>query len=1341
MYLRLPLLLLFIGTPLRSIHAQLRPLYSDEQQQKLQSTRQSIENQYLISQEILKDLAKKNNWPLRQVFKDGSVMILSGVSDSGQPLYDATQSNRGAALTAQTNALYEGGGLDINLSGNSPVMKDRLGMWDGGKVLNTHSELQGRITQVDNAQTTDTHATHVSGTMIATGNNPRARGMSNGASLMAYDFNNDGAEMVTAASSLLISNHSYGTVTGWRLNSDRAGTDNNLKWEWYGDTTVNAQKDYKFGFYDTRAREYDRIAYNAPNYLIVKSAGNDRGSNGPPAGTTYFFGSGNRTSNIPRAAQNDYDLISTYGTAKNILTVGAISVLNNGYNQISDPRISSFSSWGPTDDGRVKPHIVGVGVSVFSLSSTSDNAYASLSGTSMSTPNISGSLFLLQELYQKQNGNFMRSSTLKGVVLHTANDAGNLGPDYQYGWGLLNMKRAAEVILNRDKTYLISERTLAPNETYTTQVVASGKGDLVVTICWTDPEAAASTTTVANFDNRTPKLLNDLDLRINDGTTESLPWVLDPTQPVKNATRGDNIRDNVEQIIIANAVPGRTYTITIKHKGTLTNGIQQYALIMSGIGGKSFCTSNASSNADSKITQVVLGSIIQTAKQSCQTYSDFMTQVAPIAAGQSVPLEVSLGSCGGAFAKVAKAFVDWNGDGDFEDANELIGTSEIINGSGTFRTNIIAPSGLTIDNLARLRIVCVETSNAATVAACGVYPKGETQEFLLRFVRPLRDLSLSALVTPENNFCSSQLANVSVKIKNLGTEAQQNIPVSVQILETSGQLVGTLRGTLMQSLAAYSETTFILSDAFLSKLKAGQNYQFICRTQLQNDQDTLNNVLSQTRTVSTTPTISAVTATYCGNDPLSLISRDIGTAFWYDSPTTTKPIAVGNFTSNEVRLPGGTFYVAINDFSGSVGPTTKSAFTGGSYAGNFGPSPLIRTEAPLILESARLYTSSAGRLTFTVLGLDDRFISSTSVDVTASRNASAPNVGAPSGQVADDPNDLGVVYPLNLSIPKAGDYKITIEYENGATIFRSNTGVTGFPFSIPGIMAVRGALFAQSNRVDTLTAAYYYFYDLKVKSFGCPSNRVAVFAQTAAKSTPTVSFLGNTDICEGTAINLNAPANASSYQWFFNSQPLNNANSQNFSATTSGSYSVSTSVNDCLPGVSSPVIITTRKAQKPVIVLDGIVLKSNSPNSNQWLLNGLPISGATQSTFTAFQTGNYAVKANVNGCGEVISDDVRVIITALENDLSPQNVQSRVYPNPTQDFIVYEYFPSDSSSHLIMAYLYDINGRILIEKSMQRIQTKFQAEFNLYSLQSGTFFAVIQDEKARTRLVYKVVKQ
>ncbi|MDZ7900156.1 MAG: S8 family serine peptidase [Arcicella sp.] len=535
-------------------------------------------------------LAKLNNWTLQKTLSDGRMLTLQGVDELQNPIYYITHSQVSPSACTRTNSLYSGGSLGVSLSGSSSVVRDKLGLWDGGLVRKSHQEFTtNRIKQIDAPNYFNEHATHTAGILVGAGVNKLARGMAFGGNLKVWDFSDDISEMAFAAKGLLVSNHSYGVLAGWVFNPDRSGIigrDDNLKWEWWGDSTISKSEDYRFGFYDKKSSDLDKIAYNAPYYLIVKSADNKRNENGPTVGTPYYLRNSNTKSTVPRNKNDSFDTIPMDGNAKNILTVGAIDGGDVVPTKPSEIKMSSYSSWGPTDDGRIKPDLVGIGEGIFSASANDDDAYATYNGTSVASPNVAGSLLLLQEFYAKQKFGFtMRAATLKGIALHTANEAGTTqGPDYQFGWGLLNLERAAQVIANSDRNHFLSEGVLYQNSTNSFQVIASGKSPIRATISWTDPEGTPTEVKSSNLNSRTPKLVNDLDIRISDGQRSFLPWVLNPDAPSLGATQGDNFRDNVEQIYIENPMAGRTYTITVNHKGTTLRGdIQYYALIISGV--------------------------------------------------------------------------------------------------------------------------------------------------------------------------------------------------------------------------------------------------------------------------------------------------------------------------------------------------------------------------------------------------------------------------------------------------------------------------------------------------------------------------------------------------------------------------------------------------------------------------------------------------------------------------------------------------------------------------------------------------------------------------------------
>ena len=485
--------------------------------------------------------ALRMGWDETIEMPNGGVAKLVGLLENGDPKYYITH-NREGGITTRANELHTGGASGLDLNGENMI----LGIWDGGRVRATHPLLQNRVTQLDNPSSYSDHSTHVSGTMIGTGDviGGAAKGMAPEATLRAYDFFSDTGEMIgEAANGLLLSNHSYGM-------------------------DITFAELWQLGFYSNDARGVDNIMYNAPYYTTVWSAGNDRQSG-------------------VNTGDGGYDYLTDAGISKNSIVVAAVfEVLNyTGPNSVS---MSSFSSWGPTDDGRIKPDISAKGVNMYSSVSTS--SYANFSGTSMSAPNTTGSLALLQQHYNNLNSEFMRSATLRGLALHTADEAGSApGPDYRFGWGLLNVERAAEVISNNGASSTILEETLQNGEVYTFSVKSDGVNDLVASITWTDPPAEVLPTGIE--DDPTPSLMNDLDIRVSqDGGATFYPWKLDVANFNAPATTGDNIVDNIEKIEITGA--SGEYIIQVSHKGgALVNDEQAFSIIVTGITNEEYTVS------------------------------------------------------------------------------------------------------------------------------------------------------------------------------------------------------------------------------------------------------------------------------------------------------------------------------------------------------------------------------------------------------------------------------------------------------------------------------------------------------------------------------------------------------------------------------------------------------------------------------------------------------------------------------------------------------------------------------------------------------------------------------
>ncbi len=519
---------------------------------------------------------------------------LVGIKSSGRPIIFSSH-NVDAAVTISTNRTWPTGDAGYRLSG-SGTAPGELGLWDGGLPRDTHIEFGGRVTRMDvnvGSVFNQNHATCVAGTMVAVGQNYDARGMSYEAPLEAYNWANDHVEMaLAAANGMLVSNHCYGELRGWFRNPEED------EWYWYGDIEVSETEDYLFGFYSAVSETWDEIAYNAPYYTMVKSGGNER-LQGPPQGTPHWVMDTNNNwiwsvdTRNPDGYPYGFDSIDERGSAKNSITVCAVDDIPDGYQEVDDVRqiATDFSSCGPTDDGRIKPDIMASGQTLLSTtafdqySNPSDNSYTTASGTSMSTPVVVGSINLLIEHYSNlYDGNHPLSSTVKSVIIHTADEAGpHPGPDYVFGWGLMNTRKAVDLVqYSTYDDHIINEAVLNDQDDHYYRFYANGNSAIRVTMAWTDPPG---TPVAPSIDDRTPMLVNDLDLRLTRDAdlVTFYPWTLDPDNPSGRATpcdqMNDNVVDNIEQIVLPDPDEG-FYTLEVSHKNTLVNNLQQYSLII-----------------------------------------------------------------------------------------------------------------------------------------------------------------------------------------------------------------------------------------------------------------------------------------------------------------------------------------------------------------------------------------------------------------------------------------------------------------------------------------------------------------------------------------------------------------------------------------------------------------------------------------------------------------------------------------------------------------------------------------------------------------------------------------
>jgi hypothetical protein len=431
-------------------------------------------------------------------------------------------------------------------------------MWDSGMPDSLHPDLVGRVTPGEPFLFTTLHSTHVAGVAIGDGTNSfnqgggniQWRGVATEASIVNYSVPDAIAELEPAI-----------------LSYDIDISTNSWVYPVNEDTLQNCDL---YGNYTNDAPEYDEVVRGifGKRIPIAFAAGNERDDG--DCGITGGF----RTLPPP-------------GTAKNVITVGAHN---------SDVGFSTFfSSWGPTDDGRLKPDISAPGCAQFGdlgIKSTSLlGTYVVLCGTSQATPVVSGSCAMLIAEWRARYAGEPRPATLKALLTGYAKDRSNPGPDYRMGYGAISLARSMYALQSAST---IEDAVGSGQVDLFTFSVPANADTLAVTLAWDDPAGAELADTT---------LVNDLDLMLVAPTSGSfLPWKLNPASPDLPATTGRNALDNVEQVRVLSPEAG-LWTALIIGIGVV-DGPQEYSLV--GFDKVAPATATAFDAVDSTETSVTL---------------------------------------------------------------------------------------------------------------------------------------------------------------------------------------------------------------------------------------------------------------------------------------------------------------------------------------------------------------------------------------------------------------------------------------------------------------------------------------------------------------------------------------------------------------------------------------------------------------------------------------------------------------------------------------------------------------------------------------------------------------
>ncbi|MBS1566456.1 MAG: VCBS repeat-containing protein, partial [Bacteroidetes bacterium] len=232
---------------------------------------------------------------------------------------------------------------------------------------------------------------------------------------------------------------------------------------------------------------------------------------------------------------------------------------------------------------------------------------------------------------------------------------------------------------------------------------------------------------------------------------------------------------------------------------------------------------------------------------------------------------------------------------------------------------------------------------------------------------------------------------------------------------------------------------------------------------------------------------------------------------------------------------------------------------------------------------------------------------------------------------------------------------------------------------------------------------------------------------------PVIKATGATSACVGSNVSLTASV-ALGNQWYKDGTPISGATGSTYTATVSGSYTVTATNNGVTSPASAAVLVAFSPAPaKPVITRNGSDLLSSAASGNQWYREGVLISGATAQSYRPGDAAGYSVRVTVGGCTGPESDRYNFSVTGVINIDNTHYI--RLAPNPVNDRMWLSF--NLEGVYTLGVTIVDIQGRV--GYSADHLSTG--AVMDVSRLAAGVYFVKIYSSNGKQKYNMKMLKR